>query len=102
MLDWIKKRRATPSHDRADGDREAAGPPVAPISAKYFSLTAYVENRYANTVVLTFAEIEDLLGFALPSVARLQEAWWADALTVASRSIKANLAAQTVVFERTS
>jgi hypothetical protein len=27
----------------------------------YTSLYQYVENRYANTVVLTFAHIEDLL-----------------------------------------
>jgi hypothetical protein len=32
----------------------------------YTSLYQYLENRYANTVVLTFAQIEDLLGFPLP------------------------------------
>jgi len=37
----------------------------------YTSLYQYVENRYANTVVLTFAHIEDLLGFPLPDSARV-------------------------------
>jgi hypothetical protein len=70
-----------------------------------------LDERYANTVVLTFAEIEDLLGFTLPVLARLRPDWWANAdagstpahsrsWTRASRSATANLVAQTVVFER--
>ena len=34
----------------------------------YQSLYEYLEHRYANTVVLTFAQIEDLLGFPLPLI----------------------------------
>ena len=82
--------------------------------AEYLSLHKYLDDRYANTVVLTFAEIEDLLGFTLPDLARLQQDWWANAdadstpsaqsrsWTQASRSAKPNLLAQTVVFERES
>ena len=33
------------------------------MPGKYKSLYQYLENRYANRVVLTFAQIEDLLGF---------------------------------------
>ena len=74
----------------------------------------YLDDRYANTVVLTFAEIEDLLGFTLPALARLRQDWWANAdadsspsaqscsWTRARRSATANLLAQTVVFERAS
>lgn len=66
------------------------------------------------SVVLTFAEIEDLLGFTLPDLARFQQEWWANAdadstpsaqclsWTQASRTAKPNLLAQTVMFERAS
>jgi len=82
------------------------------VPAEYLSLHKYLDERFANTVVLTFAEIEDLLGFTLPNLARLQQEWWASAdadgtpstqscsWTRASRSAKANLLAQTVTFER--
>ena len=84
------------------------------MSGKYLLLYNYLENRYANTVVLTFAEIEDLLGFALPDQARLHQEWWTDAETdaagphhsdswiLASRTAVPNLMAQIVVFERAS
>ncbi len=36
------------------------------MPGEYKSLYEYLEHRYANTVVLTFAQIEDLLGFTLP------------------------------------
>ena len=45
------------------------GGPVMP--GKYKLLYQYLEHRYANTVVLTFAQIEDLLGFTLPDSARV-------------------------------
>ena len=72
----------------------------------------YLDNRYANTVVLTFAQIEDLLGFTLPDAARVDQAWWANtgpndtpppqsrSWTLASRTATPNLQAQTVMFER--
>jgi len=41
-----------------------------PVPAEYLSLHKYLENRYADTVVLTFSQIEDLLGFVLPESAR--------------------------------
>lgn len=84
------------------------------VSAEYRSLHKYLDERYANTVVLTFAEIEDLLGFELPAVARLEQEWWLNAdadgtpsaqsrsWTQASRTAKPNLLARNVVFERTS
>jgi hypothetical protein len=48
------------------------------MPGKYQSLYQYLENRYANTVVLTFAQIEDLLGFMLPDSARVDHEWWAN------------------------
>ena len=79
---------------------------------EYRGLYQYLENRYANTVVLTFAQIEDLLGFTLPDSARVDQAWWANnspndtprpqsrSWTLASRTATPNLQARTVLFER--
>lgn len=73
MLKLIKPRRWM-SHSQP--------PPAAPksgraiMSGKYHLLYKYLEKRYADTVVLTFAEIEDLLGFSLPELARMREDWW--------------------------
>lgn len=107
MLDWLKNRAA--------GRRASLS--VAPLSARgthddtgqYQRLREYLQERYANRVVLTFAEIEDLLGFPLPEHARVDQAWWgggarpstqSDAWTVAGRTATVNLLAQNVVFER--
>lgn len=84
------------------------------MSGKYLLLYRYLEGRYAGTVVLTFAEIEDLLGFALPDQARLHQEWWTDpeasapgsnyseSWILAHRTARPNLLAQTVTFERLS
>ena len=111
MLDWMKKRVATTYHLR-DAEVEAPKPKGRAMSGKYVLLYKYLENRYATTVVLTFAEIEDLLGFSLPDEARLHQEWWTDLRThgggpgysdawiLASRTAKPNLVAHTVTFER--
>ena len=114
MLDWLKKRRWTAVHQR-DAYVTVAQPAKAPgrvMSGQYLLLYNYLENRYANTVVLTFAEIEDLLGFALPDQARLYQEWWtnaevsvagrnySDSWILASRTAMPNMLAKTVVFER--
>ena len=79
MLDWMKRRGATalpPGARHERGTRRSRTGRV--MSGKYLLLYKYLENRYADTVVLTFAEIEDLLGFPLPEQARLQREWWTD------------------------
>jgi hypothetical protein len=82
------------------------------MSGEYQSLYTYLENRYAQTVVLTFGQIEDLLGFPLPVRARTDREWWTTGATIttgdrysdgwilAGRSATPNLLAQNVVFER--
>jgi hypothetical protein len=82
------------------------------MTVPYRALHKYLNGRYADTVVLTFSEIEDLLGFALPDVARVRVEWWTDdtsdggetpqshAWAHAGRTAKPNLFARTVVFER--
>ena len=111
MLEWIK-RRIAPTSRRREPDAVPPKPQGRAMSGKYVLLYKYLENRYANTVVLTFSQIEDLLGFSLPDQARQEQAWWteetptvagpsySDAWILASRSAKPNLVAHTVTFER--
>ena len=108
LLDWMKKRGSAHSEPA----RETAKPHGRAMAGQYLLLYRYLENRYATTVVLTFAEIEDLLGFALPDQARLHQEWWtaaetnvhgpnySDSWILASRTAVPNLVARTVVFER--
>jgi hypothetical protein len=81
-------------------------------SGQYRLLYKYLRDRFADRVVLTFGQIEDLVGFALPSGARLQQEWWNVAAptaresepsaswTLADRTASVNLSARTVAFER--
>lgn len=84
------------------------------MPSKYAALYKYLENRYANVVVLTFAQIEDLIGFSLPELARTQREWWtapdaaatenepsASDWALTGRTVTPNLLARTVLFERT-
>jgi len=78
----------------------------------YRFLHKYLDERYADKVVLTFKQIEDLLGFALPAQARTDPAWWthtaaaaggphfSDAWTLAHRTAMPNILARNVVFDR--
>jgi hypothetical protein len=70
----------------------------------------YLEHRYATTVVLTFRDIEALLGFSLPADARANRDWWTSTIVgtdrhsaawkAAGRTATPNLPAQTVAFDR--
>jgi len=83
-----------------------------PVPAAYMPLYTYLDRRYAGTVVLTFEQIEALLGFAPPSPAFADAEWWtgpcgADdrhsaAWTAARRSAAPQLSARIVSFERLS
>ena len=110
--DWMTALMSRPE------PRELAVPAKTPhkrrMSGKYQALYVYLEHRYADTVVLTFEQIESLLGFALPDGARTQGEWWTspatdaapsghgDAWILASRTALPNFQARTVVFERVS
>ena len=81
-------------------------------AGEYELLHQYLRERYANRVVLTFGELEDLLGFSLPDLARVHLAWWdggdfgsapstqSFAWRLAGRTATVNLPARSVVFER--
>ena len=83
-------------------------------AGEYRTLHKYLQDRYADTVVMTFGEIEDLIGFSLPDAARVEAAWWANAAadgvpspqslswTQANRAATPRMLAQVVVFERIS
>jgi hypothetical protein len=107
MLHWFKRRREWLSQEEPTAPEEAAPAPKRPVFGKYRLLHKYLDDRHAGTVVLTFAEIEDLIGFALPEQARCQREWWtvaapnhSDAWTRADRTAKPNLLSRTVWFER--
>lgn len=80
------------------------------VPTEYLSLYTYLERRYASTVVLTFEQMEALLGFALPAPASIERDWWtsdagrarghSEAWLGAGRTATPNLAARTVAFER--
>jgi hypothetical protein len=111
MFGWIKRRR----FDTAVGNSPLASAlksTIRPVAGRYALLYEYLEHRYADTVVLTFAQIEDVVGCALPEQARMRREWWtdaavsdagtsyADAWRLASRTASPNLFAQIVTFDR--
>lgn len=73
-------------------------------------LFTYLDHRYATTVVLTFEQIESLLGFVPPAPAFADVEWWTGsseasdrhtaAWTAAHRVAAPQLNARIVAFER--
>lgn len=114
MLAWMKRQSTPVDTPPEPPEPEGAKGQRSVMAGRYVLLYTYLENRFANTVVLTFAEIEDLLGFTLPDLARLREDWWtspdpnaarprfSDSWILANRTARPNLLALTVVFERAS
>jgi hypothetical protein len=89
-------------------------PPTRPklpdVPRGYRPLYHYLEHRLASFVVLSLEQIESLLGFTLPEVARTDPAWWtAGGLDVdkhtaawvrAGRVATPHLLTRTVAFQR--
>ena len=111
MLNWLKNLRAG-THYRIEQSRVAPRLERPALSTKYGALHKYLDGRFADRVVLTFTEIEDILGFALPEPARKSETWWtapdtttapprcSDSWILAHRTARPNLLAHNVVFDR--
>jgi hypothetical protein len=117
MTDWVtviesvraRWRKATALPERRTGG-VVLEPPTGRVPAEYLSLYTYLEHRYASVVVLTFEQMEALLGFALPVPACIERDWWtgaavrtdrhSDAWVAAGRTATPNLCARTVTFER--
>ena len=80
------------------------------MTGAYRPLYEFLNSRFADRVVLTFAQIEDLLGFPIPPSARTEIEWWTGAdwpdsahqraWQLAKRTAGPNLRAMTVAFER--
>ena len=78
--------------------------------AGYRPLFRYLDQRFADNVVLTFGQIESLLGVPLPYLAYVEPQWWtasdepasvqSSAWLKAHRTAVPNLQARTVAFER--
>jgi len=110
LREWMsaKWRREAPEPERVS-IAPTAGPRPR-VGGGYLPLYTYLEHRYASIVILTFEQIESLLGFALPEAARLEPGWWTgtagrgasdgNAWTVARRTAMPNLPARYVKFER--
>lgn len=85
--------------------------PALKVLPQHRVLHQYLLGRYADTVVLSFDQIEALLDAPLPDLAYLEE-WWAPATADAAPSVQSrtwtdanrtavpNLAARHVIFER--
>jgi hypothetical protein len=101
------------AHEKAPDDMALTERRPSVVPGKYMLLQKYLEQRYADVTVLTFGQIEDVLGFTLPQLARTYHAWWtqgetnvagprhSDAWILAGRTATPNFQAGTVVFERT-
>jgi hypothetical protein len=111
MTIWMKLFGPRSARVERPQPPERPAPKRLSVPAAYLPLHKYLDARYAIAVVLTFAEIEDLIGFALPDLARRQREWWAPteaggpaaqsrSWVEASRTATPNLLAQTVLFER--
>ncbi len=95
------------SPDAANTSPDEVKPPVP---AAYMPLYAYLDRRYAARVVLTFEQIEALLGFTPPSPAFADAEWWtrsqnttnhySAAWIAARRTATPQLSARIVAFER--
>jgi hypothetical protein len=105
LRDWWRREDA-PVSLRVTA-RDEAKPSVP---AAYLPLYAYLDRRYAATVVLTFEQIEALLGFTPPSPAFADAEWWtlsqgssdrhSSAWIAARRTAAPHLSARVVTFER--
>ena len=118
MWNWIKRREAPtrPGTKTLEPVSELTIGKVTTrprkVTGKHAALYDYLEHRFADVVVLTFGQIEDLLGFGLPDAARTRAEWWtlavpdgdsssfSEAWISAGRTASPNLLARTVTFER--
>ena len=107
FFDWMSSRTRTVALGL---EGRSTAPPAArdgtDVPPEYAGLHRYLHDRYASLVVLTFEQIESLLGFPLPGAARTELTWWTTpdrhtaAWVKAQRSAAPNLLARNVAFQR--
>ena len=76
LFEWLLARWNTAASVPERGTIAPKSLPRPRVRDGYLPLYTYLEHRYASSVVLTFEQMEDLLGFALPAAARQEPAWW--------------------------
>jgi hypothetical protein len=106
---WSWRRRTAPPAE-PPAPIFAFDPSTPPVPREYLSLYTYLEHRYATIVVLTFEQMEALLGGALPMLAYTEADWWtanpvprqgySTAWIAAGRTATPNILAKTVTFVR--
>jgi hypothetical protein len=69
-------RRAAPAAERPTRIFQMGQERRPRVPADYLSLYTYLEHRFASIVVLTFEQMEPLLGFARPASASPERDWW--------------------------
>ena len=78
--------------------------------SKYDPLTSHLAARKSNSISMSFSEIEQQLGFALPGSSRKHRAWWSNNpsnsvmtkawLAAGYKTAKVDLEAETLQFIR--
>ncbi|MGD9738111.1 MAG: hypothetical protein AB7O56_09755 [Bauldia sp.] len=81
-----------------------------PVSTKYAPLAEHLSAQYGNSIRMTFADIERVLGFALPPSARRHRPWWSNNpdnsamtrvwLDAGFRTEQVDIPGETLVFAR--
>lgn len=78
-------------------------------SKKYRYLSEYLKTSGRKTVSMSFDEIEQIVGFNLPSSARSHRAFWANStthsialswLSVGYKTVEVNITSENVTFEK--
>jgi hypothetical protein len=107
LFGWMSSRsRAVALGLERGSAAPAAARAALEVSPEYAGLHRYLDDRYASLAVLTFEQIESLLGFPLPAAARTEETWWTRpgphtaAWEKARRTAAPNLLARNVAFQR--
>jgi hypothetical protein len=110
MLSWLKRRPRPEPEPTIAPKAEPATSQGYGMSKAFLALHDYLKNRYADVVVLTFRQMEDLLGSPLPAAATKDLAWWnadvaanfehSNSWRLANRTAVVNLMARTATFER--
>jgi hypothetical protein len=112
LVDRLKVQRYSGEEITVDGVAYLIVKEDDVLASEYALLYKYLRDRFSDRLVLTFGQIEDLLGFSLPGPARVHREWWgdtdqdaerskhSDAWTLAGRTASVNMSAQCVTFER--
>lgn len=78
QLAWYRTRPARPGDNAPASTSSSGAPPPARGGSKYAPLTRWLRSQAGPTVEVTFTDLEQVLGAALPASARRHRPWWAN------------------------